>query len=133
MTKTEKLRALPSVDFILKDEEVTALKDSNTLVQITTWVRTAVQHCREQILENPDAFDGPPARWIIDRVVRESKSDLGQRLQPVINATGVILHTNLGRDSSFFPKPSSQTSGKCFSSGKIIFCSVGKHVEPNTN
>ena len=97
MTKTEKLRALPSVDFILKDEEVTALKDSNTLVQITTWVRTAVQHCREQILENPDAFDGPPARWIIDRVVRESKSDLGQRLQPVINATGVILHTNLGR------------------------------------
>ena len=74
-----------------------ALRDNHTLAQITAWVRTAVQNCREQILLSPEAFDAAPTRWIIDRVLSESKADDGQRLQPVINATGVILHTNLGR------------------------------------
>ena len=97
MTKAEKLRALPSVDIILRDEEVMALRDRNTLAQITAWVRTAVQGCRDQILQSPESFDATPTRWIIDQVIRQSKTDLGQRLQPVINATGVILHTNLGR------------------------------------
>lgn len=97
MTKAEKLRALPSVDIILRDEELKALRDSNTLAQITAWVRTAIQGCRDQILQSPESFDATPTRWIIDQVTRQSKADLGQRLQPVINATGVILHTNLGR------------------------------------
>lgn len=97
MTKAEQLRALPSVDIILRDEEVMALRDRNTLAQITAWVRTAVQGCRDQILQSPESFDATPTRWIIDQVISQSKADLGQRLQPVINATGVILHTNLGR------------------------------------
>jgi L-seryl-tRNA(Ser) seleniumtransferase len=97
VTKAEKLRALPSVDIILRDEELKALRDSNTLAQITAWVRTAIQGCRDQILQSPESFDATPTRWIIDQVTRQSKADLGQRLQPVINATGVILHTNLGR------------------------------------
>lgn len=97
MTKAEKLRALPSVDVVLKHEEVMTLRARNTPAQITAWVRAAVQGCREQILESPEAFDATPVRWIIDRVLQQSKADLGQRLQPVINATGIILHTNLGR------------------------------------
>lgn len=97
MTKAEKLRSLPSVDIILRNEEVVALQDSNTLAQITAWVRTAVQGCREQILQHPDTFDASPTRWIVDRVLRQSRSDRGQRMQTVINGTGVILHTNLGR------------------------------------
>ena len=97
MTKAERLRSLPSVDIILRDPDVTALRESNTLAQITIWVRMAVQHCREQILQNSDTFETPLTAWIIDRVISQSKTDLGQRLQPVINATGVVLHTNLGR------------------------------------
>ena len=97
MTKAERLRSLPSVDIILRDPDVTALRESNTLAQITIWVRMAVQHCREQILQNSDTFQTPLTAWIIDRVISQSKTDLGQRLQPVINATGVVLHTNLGR------------------------------------
>lgn len=97
MTKAEKLRALPSVDVILRDDEVMALQGNCTLAQITAWVRSAVQDCREQILQAPDHFDAAPTSWIIERVLRQSRTDHGQRLQPVINATGVILHTNLGR------------------------------------
>lgn len=97
MTKAEKLRALPSVDIILRDEEVVALQERNSLAQITNWVRAALQHCREQILHNPEAFDASPTRWITDYVIRQAKADLGQRMQRVINATGVVLHTNLGR------------------------------------
>ena len=97
MTKADKLRALPSVDIILKTEEVMALRISNTLAQITLWVRTAVQDCREQILQDSDTFESPPIDWITTHVINQSKADLGQRLQPVINATGVVLHTNLGR------------------------------------
>ena len=97
MTKAKRLRALPSVDIVLRDEKVLALRDIHTLAQITLWVRAAVQECRERILQHSEAFDAPLTDWIIDRVLGQSKADHGQRLQTVINATGVVLHTNLGR------------------------------------
>jgi L-seryl-tRNA(Ser) seleniumtransferase len=97
VTKAKRLRALPSVDIILRDAKVLALRDTHSLTQITLWVRAAVQECREHILQHPETFDAPLSDWIIDRVHRQSRADHGQRLQPVINATGVVLHTNLGR------------------------------------
>ncbi len=97
MTKAQRLRALPSVDVILRDPQVMALRDTNSVAPITNWARTAVQDCRNQILKDGDNFDAPLTAWIIERILSQSKMDLGQRLQPVINATGVVLHTNLGR------------------------------------
>ena len=74
-----------------------ALRDTNSVAPITNWARTAVQDCRNQILKDGDNFDAPLTAWIIERILSQSTMDLGQRLQPVINATGVVLHTNLGR------------------------------------
>ena len=97
MTKAQRLRALPSVDVILRHPQVIELRDTNSVAQITNWARIAVQDCRNHILGDGNDLDGPPTTWIVQRIVVQSKVDLGQRLQPVINATGVVLHTNLGR------------------------------------
>ena len=41
--------------------------------------------------------DDDPAAWIVARALRELGASLAPSLRPVINATGVIIHTNLGR------------------------------------
>ena len=97
MTNSERLRALPSVDVLLRHENVVTLRDHVTQAQITTWVRAVVQECREHLLKDQLAINTCLTGWIVDRVLQKANTDLGQRLQPVINATGVVLHTNLGR------------------------------------
>ncbi|TMC38229.1 MAG: L-seryl-tRNA(Sec) selenium transferase, partial [Chloroflexi bacterium] len=57
-------------------------------------VRFAVQRILEEERRS-GAIAEPAARWsAIERVIRGLRQP---RLRPVINATGVILHTNLGR------------------------------------
>ena len=97
MTNSERLRALPSVAVLLRHENVVNLRDHVTQAQITTWVREVVQECREHLLKDQLAINTCLTGWIVDRVLQKANADLGQRLQPVINATGVVLHTNLGR------------------------------------
>lgn len=43
------------------------------------------------------AGDDDPAAWIVARALRELGASVAPSLRPVINATGVIIHTNLGR------------------------------------
>ena len=97
MTKAQRLRDLPSVDVILRHPQVMQLRGSNSVTQITHWARTAVQACRDRILGDSEDSGVPLTPWIVERIAEQSHADLGQRLQPVINATGVVLHTNLGR------------------------------------
>jgi L-seryl-tRNA(Ser) seleniumtransferase len=84
------LRALPSVHQVLDEPEARAM--------IAAHGRPLVRFAVQRILEEErrsGAVAEPAARWSgIERVVRELRQP---RLRPVVNATGVILHTNLGR------------------------------------
>jgi L-seryl-tRNA(Ser) seleniumtransferase len=84
------LRALPSVHQLLEEEPAAAM--------IAEHGRPLVRFAVQRILEEErgsGVIAEPGARWsAIERVIQELRRP---RLRPVVNATGVILHTNLGR------------------------------------
>ncbi|MEP6572942.1 MAG: L-seryl-tRNA(Sec) selenium transferase [Gemmatimonadota bacterium] len=82
-------RRIPSVDRLLHDPGVIALSQVASRNVVLAAVREAVDAARLRRA-------GPPDDWALDiaeRVRRRSSLSL----QPVLNATGVVLHTNLGR------------------------------------
>ncbi len=82
-------RTLPSVDRLLLEPEILELMRTAPRVAVVDAVRESLAAARTRRA-------GPPESWGAD--VRER---LAQRsrpsLRPVLNATGVVLHTNLGR------------------------------------
>ena len=82
-------RALPSVDRLLLDPEIRELLASAPRIAVVDAVRESLAAARTRRA-------GPPESWAAD--VRERLADHSRRsLRPVLNATGVVLHTNLGR------------------------------------
>ncbi len=82
-------RALPSVDRLLRDPGVTALFEHAPRNAVVAAARAALDAARE-------SRAGPPDDWAAE--VRERLAARSTRsLRPVLNATGVVLHTNLGR------------------------------------
>ena len=90
----ERLRSLPSVDEVLARPAVRALAERVGRAAAKAAVRAAIAESREKLQHGVD-LDGetvPDAR-----VLELSASQGAPRLRRVINATGVVLHTNLGR------------------------------------
>ncbi len=92
---TDRLRMLPSVDSILNSEEGTALIESYGRDLVLEAVRGALDNARREIAtgtnRTPEIFD------LLADADRCLKDLLVPTLRPVINASGVIVHTNLGR------------------------------------
>lgn len=86
------LRALPSVGKLLADPTLALLLAELPPAHATPIVAGAVEAARAAILAGEHG--GPDAR---ERALRTLRLLLEPKLRPLINATGVILHTNLGR------------------------------------
>ncbi|MEX1193729.1 MAG: L-seryl-tRNA(Sec) selenium transferase [Dehalococcoidia bacterium] len=84
-------RALPSVDRLLARDDVRALGESETT---TALVRQALETARAAIAAGRDA---PSEEQLVEQVAGAARLVFEPSLRPVINATGVIIHTNLGR------------------------------------
>ena len=88
------LRNLPSVESVLSSRRVRALAQEYARDWITTLVRQRIEEARGAVRDGSPA---PTAEDIAESVT-ERIVVLGQPSpRPVINATGVIIHTNLGR------------------------------------
>jgi L-seryl-tRNA(Ser) seleniumtransferase len=99
------LRVLPSVDALLRTDAARALRErvgaehlAAVARAVTEELRAELQSCR--IFEGQD--DGPPTKEsLLAKAERRLESILRRELEAglrhVINASGVILHTNLGR------------------------------------
>jgi len=90
----EDLRRLPSVDALLQQPAVAALVDRQGRDAVVTAARLALEAVRREIL-NGAPYPGDAA--LLARLDRTLDEIVEPSLVPVINATGVILHTNLGR------------------------------------
>lgn len=88
-------RALPSVQSVLKQPAVAALAERFGRALVTDGVRCVLARARQDI-EAGHAGALSAARWTQD-VEAWIAAERTSTLKPVINATGVLLHTNLGR------------------------------------
>ena len=88
------LRHLPSVDRLLQTPEVAALIAAHGRPVVTEAVRAALDEARTRIRAGEPA---PEYAALIQAVEAAARTRTSPTLIPVINATGVIIHTNLGR------------------------------------
>ncbi len=90
----EELRKLPSVDRLLQEDTIQTLAEEYGHDLTVEAIRQALDIARQAILAGQDC----PS---MDELVEMTRVNLEARsrptLCPVINATGVIIHTNLGR------------------------------------
>jgi L-seryl-tRNA(Ser) seleniumtransferase len=96
------LRALPSVDELLGRPRIAALVQKSGRKLVTSAIRTVLSDARKQISTRAWGADGGTVDAKNDDeleslVVSEVENILAPSLRRVINATGVVLHTNLGR------------------------------------
>jgi len=97
------LRLLPPVDDILNNPAVISLGESMPRRVLLQAVRETVAELREDILagrttQQPDLQTRDDLMVLITQLLSNKKRSLTRsNLRRVINATGVVLHTNLGR------------------------------------
>jgi L-seryl-tRNA(Ser) seleniumtransferase len=94
MASRNPFRDLPSVDRVLADSRVRALSAEYAGEAVVALVREELAAAREAIGRGADP---PDIERLVEEVERRSRAALAPSLRPAINATGVILHTNLGR------------------------------------
>ncbi len=91
----DKLRSLPQVEEVLHDASLEALTDSVPRGLVCDAVRASIDEARQAILAGSDADTSIPS---IVRATRMRLLALNRpSLRRVVNASGVIIHTNLGR------------------------------------
>ncbi len=88
------LKSLPSVDAVLKSRELAPLAEQYGRPLCVFAAREAVAAARDRIAAGGAA---PDERDIAGCAAETVQSLATPSLVPVINATGVVLHTNLGR------------------------------------
>ena len=101
--KTANLRELPSVDRLLKTETALRLKTLVGATRLTAIARTVTDDLRAELQGGSVSNNSQPKTRdnllseAVQRLEAAVARDEGSALRRVINATGVILHTNLGR------------------------------------
>jgi L-seryl-tRNA(Ser) seleniumtransferase len=105
-----RLRAIPSVDELLLQPRLVALAEKSGRPLVTQTVRQVLADFRARLKNEPSQsavpnlgildsaqFEARIVAEIVTAVVVKVESALAPSLRRVINATGVVLHTNLGR------------------------------------
>ena len=89
-----KFRAIPSVSEVLADPEISALAGAYSHDSIVAVVRDELDAARDAVRAGGD----PPALpMVVAAVARRASEKWRAWPNGVVNATGVVLHTNLGR------------------------------------
>jgi L-seryl-tRNA(Ser) seleniumtransferase len=95
MDKQTLLSNLPSVDELLKSDDGQQWQQKYPRQFVIRAIRVVLNNLRETIVEGlEEAVD---RQGIVDRIGALVEELSGYSLRPCLNATGVVLHTNLGR------------------------------------
>ncbi|MBI3924175.1 MAG: L-seryl-tRNA(Sec) selenium transferase [Armatimonadetes bacterium] len=94
----QRLRAIPSTDHLLRSEGGARLLDAFPRELVVECLQRQSDRLRQSLLEGGEApVEGEEERWLLEHSSHELEELLRPRLRRVVNATGVVLHTNLGR------------------------------------
>lgn len=93
------LRKLPKVDELLMNEKVIEASSGLLREQVVDVIRTVIETVRREILGSDEALDESYVSYdmVADKVIQAVRNSHVKSLRRVINGTGVVLHTNLGR------------------------------------
>ena len=91
------LRALPQVQKLLESAEAAALLAEFPRALVTEAVRGALDALRRAVLDGAACFENFPADSFFDSVRSALEPLRHDRMRRVINGTGIVIHTNLGR------------------------------------
>jgi L-seryl-tRNA(Ser) seleniumtransferase len=99
MAKSELYRLLPSVDELLRREGMQSIVGHQGHAATVAAARSAMEELRGRIARGELSEEQVAAamKTLPQQVAARLQATLAYSLRPVINATGVILHTNLGR------------------------------------
>jgi L-seryl-tRNA(Ser) seleniumtransferase len=90
-------RTLPSVNEVLELAQVQALREHHAHDAIVASIRDELQALRQRLGQGQTLDGQAGAGWVAERVAQRLTRESLPKLRPVINATGIVLHTNLGR------------------------------------
>jgi L-seryl-tRNA(Ser) seleniumtransferase len=94
--QSEQLRALPAVGELLRTERADEWRRTHSHTAVANALREAIENVRGRLLAG-DAVTPCDAEHVLDDAEEILASETKPTLRRVINATGVVLHTGLGR------------------------------------
>ena len=95
----EILRQLPAVDFLLQQEAMQEALASQPRKLVLESIRQILADKRHLILTNPQTAGDVSLRTkdLVKEILERLKEISDYALRKVVNATGIVIHTNLGR------------------------------------
>ena len=96
---SELYRELPSVHEVLRTPGIVRLVERDGLAPVSDAVRVVIERLRQEISAQRLDKEGLQLalKGLAEATERQVRQAHSYSLRPVVNATGVILHTNLGR------------------------------------
>ena len=91
------LRNIPSVTELLENESLKGLVDKVSHNVVVSEVRTFLEDLRGELKQRAAEVRVPAPSELAEKIADWIVTDQRPRLRPVINATGILLHTGLGR------------------------------------
>ena len=92
------LKKIPPVDEILLHEDVQGLLSKFNRDYVINLLRTVIDDIREELRSLPEEIERDLIKQeVIKRLQKKVEQSARGTLEKVINGTGVVLHTNLGR------------------------------------
>jgi len=91
---SEQLRRIPKIDRLVAHERLAGVRHRLGVAVVTRLAREVVRELRDQVRGGQAA---PSLDEVAAQVLSLAEAALGRRVARVINGSGVIVHTNLGR------------------------------------
>ena len=94
-----RLRNVPSIDQLLRTDIAEELRSPVGIRRLTALARTVIADIRSAVRDN--TLNGESGQELLERAAKKLQESVSLEsrsgIRSVVNATGVILHTNLGR------------------------------------
>jgi len=98
--KKKLFSSIPKIDEVLMDEKISKLIESIPRDVVVEVVREETAALRSDIValdkKNVEDFEFSYDKYI-EKIISKASKNMDMKLRRVINATGVVLHTNMGR------------------------------------